>query len=100
MTATNRIEEIIRMMEEIEKSSLSVSQYFKESLSKPKDHPDLRLKGKFTSKYNNSQQVRESRFKHLDEKIDTKRFDTMRIFSLSRESIKRHTLALFSLPLG
>jgi hypothetical protein len=30
MTATNRIEEIIRIMEEIEKSSLSVSQYFKE----------------------------------------------------------------------
>jgi transposase len=75
------------------------SERFKESISKPKDHPDLRLKGKFTFKYNNSEQVRESRFKHLDEKIDNKKFDTMRIFSLSRESIKRHSLALFSLPL-
>lgn len=75
------------------------SEIFKESVLNPKDHPDLRLKGKFTSEYNNSPQVRSSRFKPLDEKIDSKRFDTMRIFSLTRDSIMRYTLALFSLPL-
>jgi len=75
------------------------SERFKESASNPKDYPDLRSKGKFTTEYNNSPQVRSSRFKPLEEKIDNKRFDTMRIFSLTKESIMRYTLALFSLPL-
>jgi hypothetical protein len=43
--------------------------------------------------------VRESRFKTLEEKIVDKTFASMGIFSLSRESIMRYTLALFSLPL-
>jgi len=75
------------------------SERFKESISNPEDHPDLRIKGKFTKEYNNSPQVRSSRFKSIDEKIDNKRFDSMRIFNLTRESIMRYTLALFSLPI-
>lgn len=72
---------------------------FKESVLIQKDHPDLRSKGRFTSEYNNLSQVRESRFKPLEEKIGDKRFVSMGIFNLSRESIMRYTLALFSLPL-
>ncbi len=75
------------------------SEAFKESALIQKDHPDLRSKGRFTSEYNNFPQVRESRFKPLEEKVGDKRFASMGIFNLSRESIMRYTLALFSLPL-
>jgi len=75
------------------------SEAFKESALIQKDHPDLRSKGRFTSEYNNLPQVRESRFKPLEEKVGDKRFASMGIFNLSRESFVRHTLALFSLPL-
>ncbi|MBA5941914.1 MAG: hypothetical protein H0M93_01060 [Methanophagales archaeon] len=43
--------------------------------------------------------MRESRFKPLEEKVCDKRFASMGIFNLSRESIVRYTLALFSPPL-
>ena len=75
------------------------SKAFKKSAAIQKDHPDLRSKGRFTPEYNNLPQVRESRFKSLEEKIADKRFASMRIFDLSRESIMRYALALFSLPL-
>ena len=63
------------------------SRAFKESALIQKDHPELRSKGRFTSGYNQLPQVRESRFKPLEEKIGDKRFASMGIFSLSRESI-------------
>lgn len=75
------------------------SETFKQSAAIPKDHPDLRSKGRFTAEYNKLPQVRESRFKSLEEKIGDKRFDSMNIFTLSRESIMRYVLALFSLLL-
>jgi hypothetical protein len=75
------------------------SEAFKESVLIQKDHLDLRSKGRFTSEYNNLPQVRESRFKPLEEKVGDKRFASMGIFNLSRESLMRYTLALFSLPL-
>ncbi|MEA2051530.1 MAG: hypothetical protein U9O90_01730 [Euryarchaeota archaeon] len=75
------------------------SQTFKKSAAIQKDHLDIRSKGRFTSEYNNLPQVRESRFKPLEEKIADKRFASMRIFNLSRESLIRYVLALFSLPL-
>ena len=75
------------------------SELFERSLRLEKDHADLRFKGRFTSEYNNSPRVRESRFKPLEDKISDKRFAAMRIFSLSRQSIMRYVLALFSLPL-
>jgi len=74
------------------------SKEFKESELIQKDHPDLRSNGRFTPEYNKLPHVKESRFKSLDEKIGAKRFASMSIFSLSRESIMRYTLALFSLP--
>jgi len=72
---------------------------FENSARLEKDHTDLRSKGKFTSEYNKSPSVTESRFKSLDEKIGDKRFAAMDIFSLSKNSIFRRILALFSLPL-
>nr|QNO42660.1 hypothetical protein LNAFDGMD_00021 [Methanosarcinales archaeon ANME-2c ERB4]QNO43397.1 hypothetical protein PNFJDKBC_00008 [Methanosarcinales archaeon ANME-2c ERB4]QNO48235.1 hypothetical protein BHCKGNAA_00020 [Methanosarcinales archaeon ANME-2c ERB4] len=72
---------------------------FENSAQLEKDHTDLRSKGKFTSEYNKSPSVAESRFKSLDEKVGNKRFAAMDIFSLSKHSILRRILALFSLPL-
>lgn len=76
------------------------SDAFRESKFIQKDHQDLRSKGRFTSEYNSQSQVRESRFKPLEEKIENKRFASMNIFSLSRKSIMRYVLALFSLPIA
>jgi transposase len=70
------------------------SQGFKESALIQKDHSELRSKGKFTSEYNKLPQVRESRFKTLEEKIVDKTFASMGIFLLSRESIMRYTLRI------
>ena len=64
-----------------------------------KDHPDLRANGKFTSEYNKLPSVRESRFKPIEEKISHKRFSAMDIVSLSRKTVLRRTLSIFSLPL-
>jgi len=72
------------------------SDVFKESELIQKDHQDIRSKGRFTSEYNNQSQVRESRFKPLEEKIENKRFASMNIFSLSRESIMRYMLPWIS----
>ena len=70
-----------------------------DSFSIEGNHIELRSNGKFTKEYNNSIQVRESRFKALDEKIPEKRFASMKIFSLSPDTIRRYCLAIFSLPL-
>jgi hypothetical protein len=75
------------------------SERFRTSDARPKDHPDLRDKGRFTSAYNTSPDVRESRFQSLEGKLTTKRLVSMGIFSRSRSSMQRYTLALFSLPL-
>jgi len=75
------------------------SERFNTSAARPRDHADLRDKGRFTSAYNTSLEVRKSRFQSLDEKLMTKRLVSMSIFSRSRSSLQRYTLALFSLPL-
>jgi len=75
------------------------SDAFKESTLIQKNHPELRTKGQFTAEYNKQPQVRKSRFKSLDEKIDNKKFTAMPIFSLTRKTIMRYSLALLSLPL-
>ncbi len=72
---------------------------FEKSEQLEKDHPDLRVKGKFTSEYNNLPSVRESRFNSIEEKISHKRFSAMDIFSLSRKTVLRRNLSLISLPL-
>ncbi len=75
------------------------SDAFKESVSIQTDYPDFRSKGRFTSAYNALPQVRKSRFTPLEEKLKTKRLASMRIFHLSKATMRRYTLALFSLPL-
>lgn len=75
------------------------SETYKANKLMEKDHLDLRSNGKFTSKYNASLHVRRSRFKNLEEKLVNKKLDSMNIFTLSRATIMRYSLALFSLPL-
>ncbi|MCP3872189.1 MAG: hypothetical protein GY699_03410 [Desulfobacteraceae bacterium] len=64
-----------------------------------KDHLNARDHGKFTSSYSKIKEVRESRFKSIDEKIDKKRLVSMNIFKLSKGSLRKYVLAIFSLPL-
>ncbi len=75
------------------------SDSFRESVTKPNDHSELRSHGRFTSEYNHSPDVRASKFQSLDEKTGKKRLVSMGIFSHSRVSMIRYILALFSLPL-
>jgi len=72
---------------------------FKQSLLIGKDCLDQRSRGKFTSQYNKLPEVRANRFKSIEDKIPHKKFDTMRIFSLSKESITKYCISLFVLPL-
>jgi len=74
------------------------SEPFRASLLMPKDHSDLRSHGQFTPEYNQSPDVRASRFQSLDEKIDRKRLGSMEIFTHSRSTTMRYVAALFSLP--
>jgi transposase len=75
------------------------SESFGKSLTMPNDHAELRSHGQFTSDYNRAPSIRESRFQSLEEKCQQKRFASMRIFSRSKASLLRYTLALFALPL-
>ena len=72
---------------------------FRQSFLMEKDCLDQRSKGKFTSQYNKLPEVRKCRFKSIEEKIPHKKFDSMRIFSLSKESITKYCISLFVLPL-
>ncbi len=64
-----------------------------------KDYPRYRNKGKFTKRYNKLKQVRENRFKSIDEKIPQKNFASMKIFQMPKKTISRYNLALLCLPL-
>ncbi|MGR3301680.1 MAG: hypothetical protein ACUZ8I_04155 [Candidatus Scalindua sp.] len=64
-----------------------------------KDYPRYRNKGKFTKRYNKLKQVREDRFKSIDEKIPQKNFASMKIFQMPKKTISRYNLALLCLPL-
>jgi transposase len=75
------------------------SESFRESFSIPKDHVELRVQGRFTSAYNTFPGVRESRFECLEDKCHKKRYASMKIFSRSKASFMRYSLALFALPL-
>lgn len=66
---------------------------------KKKDHPRLRVDGKFTREYNQLKAVRENRFKSIDEKIPKKNYASMNIFRMSEKVISRYNLALLCLPL-
>jgi hypothetical protein len=80
-------------------NSVRQSQLFQQNKNKIEDNTDTRSKGKFTRKYNQLQDVREKRFRSIDEKIQEKNFSSMDIFERSEETISRYNLALLCLPL-
>ena len=63
------------------------------------DHPELRKNGKFTREYNQQEDVRNKRFKSIDEKIPLKNLSNMNIFQKSNKILSRYNLALLCLPL-
>jgi transposase len=69
------------------------------SQSMKKDHPSLRMQGKFTKEYNRLESVRKNRFKSIDEKIPKKNYSSMSVFRMSEKTISRYNLALLCLPL-
>ena len=74
-----------------------------ESKDQPKifeqDHPEVRDHGKFTKEYNQQEDVRNNRFKSIDEKLPRKNLSSMNIFLKSEKAISRNNLALLCLPL-
>jgi len=74
-----------------------------ESIDKKKtfkpDHPEVRNHGKFTMEYNQQEDVRNNRFKSIDEKIPQKNLLSMNIFIKSDKIISRYNLALLCLPM-
>jgi hypothetical protein len=85
---------ILDRMNEIRDSPI-----FEQNRTNKENHPDLRFHGKFTKDYNQQQDVRQNRFRSIDEKIQKKNFSSMDIFSRSKESISQYNLALLCLPL-
>lgn len=75
------------------------SPIYKQNTKIEKDHPELRIKGKFTAEYNQLPSVRKNRFKSIDEKIPSKNFSAMRIFHMSEKTLFRYNMALLCLPL-
>jgi hypothetical protein len=63
------------------------------------DHPEVRNHGKFTREYNQQEDVRNNRFKSIDEKLEHKNLLSMDIFLKSEKTISRNNLALLCLPL-
>jgi rubrerythrin len=84
---------IIQRIDEIRHSVVDNSQVFRP------DHCELRNHGKFTREYNQQEDVRNNRFKSIDEKIPLKNFSNMNIFLKSNNIISRYNLALLCLPL-
>jgi uncharacterized coiled-coil protein SlyX len=72
---------------------------YEQSKNISQDNMEYRQQGQFTSGYNQLKTVRENRFKSIEEKIPTKKFSTMKIFSMSEKTIYRYNLALLCLPL-
>ena len=85
---------IIERVNEIRQSPL-----FEQNKNIGEDHQDVRSRGKFTAEYNQLESVRENRFKSIDEKIQSKNFSAMNIFTMSEKTISRYNLALLCLPL-
>jgi len=85
---------IIQRIDEIRQSeSVDNSKAFKP------DHCELRNHGKFTREYNQQDDVRNNRFKSIDEKIPLKNLTKTNIFQKSNETLSRYNLALLCLPL-
>jgi hypothetical protein len=85
---------IIQRIEEIRQSEL-----VDKSKAYKADHSELRNYGKFTREYNQQEDVRNNRFKSIDEKIPLKSLSRMNIFQKSNKILSRYNLALLCLPL-
>src|SRR3989304_5616978 len=85
---------IIERMNEVRQSQL-----FEQNKTNEECHSHLRFHGKFTKDYNQQQDLRENRFRSIDNKIQEKNFSSMDIFGRSKESISRYNLALLCMPL-
>jgi len=85
---------IIQRMNEIQKSIIVDNS----KILKP-DHSEFRNHGKFTREYNQQEDVRNNRFKSIDEKIPLKDLSEMNIFRKSNKTLSRYNLALLCLPL-
>ncbi len=85
---------IIQRIEEIRQSEL-----VDKSKAYKADHSELRNYGKFTREYNQQEDVRNNRFKSIDEKIPLKDLSEMNIFQKSNKILSRYNLALLCLPL-
>jgi len=86
-------ETVAGRIDEVRKSSS-----FTESRTVKKDHPTLRVQGKFTKEYNRPESVRKNRFKSVDEKLLKKNCSSMSIFRMSKKTISRYNMALLCLP--
>ncbi len=85
---------IIQRMNELQKSIVDDnSKIFKQ------DHSEFRNHGKFTREYNQQEDVRNNRFRSIDEKIPLKNLSEMNIFKKSNKILSRYNLALLCLPL-
>ncbi|MDL1974736.1 MAG: hypothetical protein LWX55_08145 [Deltaproteobacteria bacterium] len=87
-------ETVVGRIDEVRKSSS-----FTGSRTMKKDHPTLRVQGKFTKEYNRLESVRKNRFKSIDEKISKKNYSSMSVFRMSKKTISRYNMALLCLPL-
>ncbi len=94
-TIIQRMDEIRQSLVLVDKSLVLVD---KSKGFKP-DHSELRNHGKFTREYNQQEDVRNSRFKSIDEKIPLKNLSKMNIFQKSNKILSRYNLALLCLPL-
>ena len=63
------------------------------------DHIHMRRQGKFSPRYNRLKQIRETKFSSIDEKVKTKDFSRISIFSNKADTIHKKNLSLLFLPL-
>jgi len=85
---------ILERIDEVRRSSA-----FAKSRCMKKDHPTLRVQGKFTKEYNQLESVRKNRFKSIDEKSPKKNYSSMSVFGMAEKTVSRYNLALLCLPL-
>jgi len=88
---SNTIEEHIENVKETD--------LFKENQKLGADHPSQRDKGKFTPGYNRLEDVRETKFNSIGDKIYNKDMSRLQILGTGTKTISRKNLAVLCLPL-
>lgn len=85
---------IKKHIENVKKSIL-----FKKNQERGADYPNQRNHGKFTSEYNKIEEVRETKFNSIEDKILRKDLSRLQMLNLQRKFISRKNLAVLCLPL-